>query len=945
MDVKFQSSGEVSSLGLEYSFELSNFRSGLPRQSNTKVILSSATLSVNVQDKEQPLEFLFSPSDRVTISPVQTNVYNQESVSIDLSHADNSPSKIDMFVITATEKYISFSIDIPSIFSLKLCESALVDGLTTEHKDIIDKRYEGNSTKDRSFAFLSEISQWITLPQYVILVNELASLDTKFKSIVNTTPHRYFGKLLFENEDRPHTIDSPELMDKIRELRENLPELDPIPFEPLLKRSINAINTQEVDRASWKIVRRLRLTERDPAEISMPMKAWILSLHCLQNDWETFDNLVDKWVLSYDNKVDINERISEIQSMPYEDRPEAWLELIPAARSSNLGRDRYVIASCFDDTAEISSLPRIVRAKLYETASFLYGNIDAREYERTAIYHSLIHRGVHFREVGRYEIAIELHQNAFSYAMEEKRENGEARFTSVAWAIVMLTESYVSQAKARGNLEDAQDAIEEQINRLDALAVNEQSADNHRTSLQAWKHEITGDIRLRKQEYDAVIKSYGKAAGYFGQVNRHGNRKYLLRRKHAVQAAAAELRGEFEKAATEHSQVQSSLPDSNHFAIFNAAREQICRAKAAILNFELTKASQELSEITEPPEAVTEAEDLELLIHALEDFEANNISPMNLLEELSTRVNTHNFDNGIRIDYGHEYDQTLVTVLAVQRLPREDIDKQLIKQLVKTSIKQLFTPTEVTQEIERSGLSEFSMENQWKARLPLHIRKELQQIESSEPNMMNYTPLSLQLVRLVELFFEPLVDFHAQREWGDNFEEEIGSPSELSLGSLQHILLNKEVLDNTWETELCDLLQESCFESDSQEYTIVECRNRLMHGKNVHEPDSLSELSKDEYHRLKTHINNIMRICSTEYPCLGRVTGTDGMGRYHVELYRGGLREHANVASDQDITVGSVYYFPTELLSQIPRIDARETEFIKCTTERTLNKLPGRPSG
>ena len=210
--------------------------------------------------------------------------------------------------------------------------------------------------------------------------------------------------------------------------------------------------------------------------------------------------------------------------------------------------------------------------------------------------------------------------------------------------------------------------------------------------------------------------------------------------------------------------------------------------------------------------------------------------------------------------------------------------------------------------------------------------------------MSSETPLSLQLVRLVELFFEPLVDFYAQREWGDEFVEEIDSPSELSLGSLQHILLNKQMLETTWETELRDLLQEPCFETEEQEYTIVECRNRLVHGKNVHDPETLSELSGNEYHRLKTHINKIMKICSTEYPCPGRVAGDDGMRKYHVELFRGGLRERVNVVADQNLTSGSVYYFPTELLSQIPRVDARGTELVECTTDRTLNKLPNRPS-
>jgi hypothetical protein len=535
-------------------------------------------------------------------------------------------------------------------------------------------------------------------------------------------------------------------------------------------------------------------------------------------------------------------------------------------------------------------------------------------------------------------------KEAISYALEEHSIHGDIRFTNLSSSLIHYYIAISNQLKQNNNFSQAAQLLDKEalaiIDQLNYFKNNHDAKEYVKKRLKALYFEAEGNRYLNNQELGQAVSQFGQAVSVLQTINHEDEAKYFQNRRRSIEASLEEQDGKFAEAADTHNRIVDSFEEENDFSQFQQARAKICEAKNFIMDEEFHKARQKLSEIhLDWGVAGDEVQYLELLLNELKVYEEGSISDINRvldeLEELSLETN-----QDLHVSYGPDYRPVFIHILAAQRLRQnERMDASITDALIKISLSNVLRPTQVNQVMDRQGLSDIQLDEQWMERVPIFTLKQYQEARKNEASKIesgNYKDVAENLTGVLEQYLHFLTGYYGRMEYGSEWQNRVGGPDDsMSLRNLANFL-NRNLFDSLpWHNRVRQELSKEPYADivmPDKDGDLTDVRNDLDH-------NNISHLAEDRYQSIKTDIVEILQETVVEIPVLGTALDINEYGAYTIHLFTGGTKNEIEIITEKELDGRSLYYFPSDALSTDTVREMDPDEIILCESHRIINGI------
>lgn len=930
---------------------------------------------LDISRELMPVCVEFTPKSSVSISPCSFQITDEQeleySTELVIQGSDTEPINFytDIFCQEdSAKKSGTFEIYAPSYRIFKWGKQILPTRWDTDYSnptisaqkraDLVQGRPMSEVANDLKLAFqidtnkqaatklIDELSRWLPAWEsyyFRILLN--SRLDNSSVVSEGSFVNRYWANVLITGDDFDFSNwnEFIQFIDTTRIL-ENSPTLDE---EEITREVMSFLVDDEMERTEplkhlWELEYQYDLSMNALGYLQAEELITFLAITLSKKDYQRAQEYIGS-LSTAKAPSDITDDIKRAKEASDKEALRRWRDL--------LGTDPYEHRSDFLYIAENylklvsymeDNLSLVTREAIAEARMAINKERNEPNYVRTARHNYHYYRGIRYRRKDRYQNAREEMLLAIEMALGEYANYDDIRFTRIDEPIIHYYLIEYQRLQEKREFSKAKRRLEEGFSMVDQFEYFEEHRDEKeyiKKRLQVFIHEVEGNRLLSNRELDLAGPEFGKAVGILNQLDRSEQATYFENRKRSVEAAKNEQRGNFETASNIHQSISDSMSDRNNYAQFHQARAKVCEAKKAMTQRKIESARNKLETI-QFGWGITrdEIEYLNLILDELEEYESGGTSDiaetLNAVSGLSLETN-----DDLYVSYGHNYQPLLVNILAAQRLTQFEIDESIPEILVEFSLDYILRPNQVEKFIQREGLSNLGLEDQWRETIPNFTLRQHQQdvrTEASKIDSGNFMNIADSITGTIEQYLGFIVEYHAHMEYGSDWQEKVHDGDDDPALAPLVMFLNKSLFDDLpWISTVRDILSREKYAdvvTQGKEGTLADLRNDFSH-KNI------SHVNKETYEELKNDAEEIFAETAVEMPVLGEVQGQNRYGAYTIKLFQSSANNEVEVMTDMELDTGEVYYFPPETPEITPGDNLSSDTIVPCTSVRIQNAI------
>lgn len=851
-------------------------------------------------------------------------------------------------------------VTIPSPEKIELCTEAVESGQSEEVHRKIDRQYGEEKRHFSLFEFTTDIRKILDFDTFAKVISDFATINGRYGAQLGRTRAQFFKNMILEQSGgKYHAITSYDDLKRKTQLFDEQESLASVDIDYVLKLVLKETEDEGRLDELATIINEFDIINHHPDILREYQIEFALANHILKHK-ELSEIAVQQLAISedvknYKNAMENAKKGGENST----ETAKLWRKLIAPSLDRDRKSLRFVMGRYLDWKARqygyndrnLDYIPT-----LHLAAHKLSTSVGDEKYSQLSAYHHHLRRGFGYLSENHLASAEEAFDQAISIASNETSQWYTARKDLMKTPIMYKTMTEVSggpidyefdedaltvefeddtpdEVKAKLSL------IDERIELLQNLFESDE-VDYSIVELRAKRFEILAKHRINSQQFDLAIESFNQVVKLYAQIGRETRRNHFITRRKHVAAGLAETQENFREAADYHESIEEDekYTNSPEQRQYHRIRAKICSAKADLLNNDTETARQRLNEVSEIANKLKyEASDLSLLIQCVNAYQNNQISEIKSILNAVTAESPEGrtYDLGLKF----EYRPAIISVLSAQRLKRRGVDSDLLEMFMRVGFSEAFTPESSESLVSDLGLTDISLDSEWRGDLPVYIHTSLEQIEMKENGVTtgDYSDIAQKLMATLEKYLEVYVEYYGKiytNNWREIITDE--PESDLSLGHLARFFQSGETEDlplssrdpvkQVFETTVFDKLH------------LIQARNELSHGH-------IDTLPRDDYNALKEAVVEIFEAISEEVPIIIEPQSKNDLGSvalYAVELFWSRPRRRTWLESNAHLEIGEVYFLPPESVIQSDEVEiwkASEGDIIKSTERRVKEAI------
>lgn len=908
-------------------------------------------IKLAVDDQHLPLTVEIESLGDTKISPHRVSVKEaQFNFSIDIKTPPKKEVRFRLLLVEdhSTDIIQSFEIQAPSFWAFECAEAILERRYSDDIFSQIGDYYGEQNKAQAIVSYLDNVIKYLSSDQFLRLLNVCAETSVELRDIVDDvyTPEFLARYLPNGRSEKYLNINT---WARVRQICSTSKQLRYIPGydeEEVIQQAIQntAIQiTQAVDThldRLWTLDNSLDISKRNPSLYPYDLLVGLFAKSVLESRYDRIDDLAV--CLTTDDSIsNLDEAIERAKSS---ENDRAWEGLIPRVINSNTHKLEFVLANFLYEAGKSNQVDIIYSVAAYEAAGELYDILGQNSFARSAKFYEHYLRGIKFQDKDMFEKAAVEFGKAREFSLKEIQAVGKDEYTNLAHTWANLYESLMEVHRERGDFESAVEELDDGIQSAEKFTDfgSEDDREWCVTRMEALRHEVAGDMYLADREFETAKNSYGKAIGKLKQVIEDTDReiKFLKNRRSAINGSLNESEGKYRTAAENYEEIAERAVRYNSFVKFHKTRGRICRTKERLADRDLEGAQAQLGDITyEGGTLEDEITDIQFILEMLQTYAAEEVTDVDtVVDHLNHR--TSDDTNHVDLDFGYDYDYrpAVIHLLAAQRLKSVIGDEDILDSIVDVAITEVLKPSTVESTVYQEGIRGLDPGRIQRENLPTFITRQLQDVERETQVKRpgeNYKAQAQNLTGILEECVEFAVAYHAKCEYGDNWADQIAPDGNVTLRNLADFLNNDVLEDKQWADEVNYLFSTVEFDDivlDSKEGDIVDIRNDLDHS-------NVSFISKDEFDRIKEHVDSMLIALSRETPVIGVAGQPNAYGAYSIRLLRTGARNKVEIMVEDDLKENHIYYFPHTITSTNPGQNVDMENILQCKEEDIIESI------
>ena len=810
-------------------------------------------------------------------------------------------------------------------------------------------------------AFTTESRRILKYEPFVKLMSDIAAMDSRYGGQIGSTRAQFFKNMIIgDSGGGYHRITGYEEFQKKLEIFRQQPSLRSVDEEYAIKLALRDLEDNERFDDLYTTIRQLNIAEKR----SHILYEYQLEFYIAKSKTDG-RNLPMAAVTELSNNVEIEDysdalKEAKLGGDSFEETAALWRDLIgPAIEYSHkhlqfvLGRYIHWKTRFYtQNNHQLELAPLLNRGALELSKS-----ADDQKYAQLSKYNLHLRKGFRYLSENRMEGAQKEFGEALLVASNENSEWYERRPDLIPLLIRYKTLAEVGGGPVEYEYDnkeslsvDLQEADSEELETKLSL-INERiellkatfrdtdiSVEYEVNSLRAARFRLLANERIRSQHYELAVESANEVISIYAQLGDDSKRQYAIGLRQHLSAVLAETQARFDEAATHYANASENLEySSSERQRFHEIRSKTCRAKSSLLDGDLYQANEILEEITDSVSEIKyEVNDLSLLIELLFDFENSMKTPMDIIFD---RLSEEESDSGRNLSISFDYKPAATSVLSAQRLKQRGVDEELLRRFIKIGIAESFTPASSEEIVSDTGLSDVSLDLEWRNYLPSYTHRNFERIEIKENSVAtgDWSDVASKLFSTFEKYLEVLVEYYGSQS-GVAWREKITDDPEkdLALGNLVQFFQTGELSDILPDSG--SVVKEEVDNSILRGMQLVKVRNELDHGH-------IDTLSQEEYKSLKSSIVRIFEETALDAPIIFQPKTKNTFGSttvYSCELFWSHPQKQASIETQADMNVSEVFFMSPEcrpLLGEREIVEIGSDNIVRSVERRAVEAV------
>lgn len=901
--------------------------------------LETRTQRVHIEITREalPLEVGLESTSDAVLSPLKTRLEAASSddsniwsgyIDIDVrtKETDQVSFRMHLNSISKESNKGSYDFYVDSIQAYEWASELLDRNFDLDIFEEISEYYESDDPINTALSLLDDTISYLTTDQFLRLLNVCGEIIPEFRDEVENifTPNSIAHYLPGGQRDNQLNIDSWARLRQFCATSEQLRYTPTYTQREIVDEAISVMIENDrslVERnytRLWALEEALDISKRYHDLIDSQQFIVLLAKAASEERYSLARELVIAKVSTPEEEA-IDSAIEEAKRS---DDPDDWKKSLQLAAASKEEWKTfiYTLANFLHQVSFSSDIHPQVSIFINKVAAELYRRLEIESFARTAQFWEHYvrgRRGIDLEQFG--QARHDLHK-ARELSLLEIDEYGKDRFTVLSLAWISLCQAEMKYHININDFEEAIDYLEVAGKAVEAYQgfPTRDSREYCRLRIKSFLFEARGDKHLRDQNYSEAMNAYGKAIGNLQALDEdfENGIRYLKNRRSAIRASTLEADGKYGDASDAYNEIEERSKTVDDFVKFHRTRSEICRIKSLIVNWEVKEAKRLIDNVEYKTEVlVKELEQIEVLLDLLEQYQQGEITDIDeawrTLEKLESAESDHaDLDFG----YGHDYRPAFVYLIAAQRLKNIIGPREVFDSLVEIALNDVLKPANVDRIINREGLNHTSVTEEWKDKVPDFITRQIQDVRQGAAGRQpsgNYAAELESLTGHLEECAEIFVAYHARQEHGVDWQAQIAPNGNVTLKNISDYM-NKDIFESDEvASEVRNLMSKTAFDDivlEKKDGTIVDVRNDLAH-------NNVSNISEEEYKRVKDHIESILAVLSKEIAVLGKVGGQNQYDAYSVRLLTLDHRDKIDVTTDAKLDQGQIYFFPKGIVT------------------------------
>lgn len=971
----FENQIEIRSSGLQFTTRVIPSE-GPPLQKVRKGNQSgTAEIEVDIDSDHLPVDLEIIPVGELAISPLKIRLTDpsqlQSPIPVNLYFSEGTPLNfyVNLLPLNGEQSNVSLEVYGPPfqildwgqklLSSRRLIPKGAEDPVETDYGSTLDETLnEACDTLNPEHPaaaiteLTDELSRWIPAWEVFYLTDTCTEIVEDYDGHSDKEGLTNFlaQNLINQSDSADYTFETWNEFVQFTDTTHHLSSIPSLKAEEVVKSAFETLLDNKTPRTHpidmlWEMEQRFDVSIYAIEALGEEETNVLLAKSVIERDYIRSERLISA-LDAVSVNADLDTLFKKAEKADGEEKLRRARNLLEPALDA--GKDKFIEAVIlyFDALRPEREYSLPSKAAINEAQVTIYQELDRPNFARTARHYYNYHRGIRFLWVERYQEAANHLKQAVTESLDENATHGDIHFTQLSNSIINYYRAVSKQLNEENRFGEASDRLEQEaipiLQQLDYFrrSENEQEREYTEKQLQAMYRETEGNRYLQQQEYRNAVGEFGQAVALYQATGQEHEAEFLDNRRRAIDAALSEQSGEFEEAADDHETVAESVDERDEFARFHQARATICRSKQDILNWDFKQARQKLSDVdVDWGVAGGEVQHLKLLLDELEAFEDGATSDIRrVLDELD-RISI-DARGDLHVSYGHDYRPVFIHILAAQRLQRFEEMDEISTSLIKISLSDVLKPDQVDQIMERHGLPDLQLDQQWKERVPIFALDQYHEVEKAESSKIstgNFKDQGDTLTANLEQYLQFIAEYYGCLEYDEEWESRISESSEgPALGPLAKFLNNPAFEELPWIDTVREVLSRVSYDAltmPSKKGDLVDVRNDLHH-------NNINKLSRQDFEAIKSDIETIYRETALELPVLGKVLGENEYGAYTVHMFKRGTEKSVEITTDEELEQNTIYYFPPQIFTSPDTVPEIESEaIVRCQSHRVRKGL------